>query len=377
MIKNFSLFSVLALFLLFVACAPKHPVMVPHQEPAPGSFFSSQKIPVSETDLVDSLQYKDFILLGESHNNACDHRTQARVVELMAMAGHEIVMGLEMVSVERQEILDIFNKGLISIDQLPEKLSWEEKWGYDFELYRPVFDTAQKYSIPLLALNLPSQVARNISRHGLDNLESEDRKYLPEKLIYPPLEQVQMLKEQFELHEDLIKADETIFKRFVAAQSAWDTKMAFEALKAREAEQKTVIILAGTLHVEKGQGIEHRLRILSPASRIAGIVPVRSIEDISHENAYSYYCPPSRDRMRLGIVAEMEHERVIVRGVVQGSLAMQAGLEKDDEIVQAGKKEVSSLADLHTAAVEALENNQQLILEVFRNGRLEVFEISF
>jgi S1-C subfamily serine protease len=138
-----------------------------------------------------------------------------------------------------------------------------------------------------------------------------------------------------------------------------------------------VIILAGTLHVDKGQGIEHRLRVLRPESRIAGIVPVRSIEEITADNTFSYFCPPTSSRIRLGIVAEMENAKIMVTGVVQGSLAMESGLVKGDQIVRANEKEVSSLADLHAAAVEALEDDHDLRLEVLRNGRLEVFEILF
>jgi len=375
MIKG--LLVIFLLSFLFAGCAPKHPVMGPREEPAPGPFFSSQKTPVNEVDLVTALKDKDFILIGESHNNACDHQIQARIIELMAMEGQEFVVGLEMVSVERQEILDRFNKGLIDTDQLPEKLGWKEKWGYDFELYRPIFDTVRKHSVNLSALNLPSQVVRSISHYGLDYLSPEDRTYLPEKLIYPPPDQLEMLKDQFYFHEDLIQADQAMFERFVAAQSAWDTSMAHEAVKARQVQQKQVIILAGTLHVDKGQGIEHRLRVLRPESRIAGIVPVRSIEEISPDNAFSYFCPPASSRMRLGIVAEMENTKVMVTGVVQGSLAMESGLEKGDQIVRANEKEVSSLADLHAAAVEALEDDHEFRLEVLRNGRLEVFEISF
>lgn len=375
MIKG--LFVILVLSFLFAGCAPKHPAIPPHPEPEPGLFFSSQKTPVNELDLVSFLRGMDFILIGESHNNACDHQVQARIIQLMALDGQEIVVGLEMVSVERQEILDRFNKGLIDTDQLSGKLGWKEKWGYDFELYRPIFDAVQKHSVNLSALNIPSQVVRNISHYGLDELSPEDKRYLPEKLIYPPPDQLEMLKDQFYLHEGLIQADQAMFERFVAAQSAWDTIMAYEAVKARQVQQKQVVILAGTLHVEKGQGIEHRLRVLRPESRIAGIVPVRSIEEISSDNTFSYFCPPSRDRMRLGIVAEMEKAKVLVTGVVQGSLAMESGLEKGDQIIRANEKNVSSLADLHTAAVEALEDDRELRLEVLRNGSLEIFEISF
>lgn len=372
-----SLLPFFVLLFLFAGCTPRHQVTAPHPEPAPGSFYSSQKRPIAAGSLVDSLQHKDYILIGESHNNACHHHTQARLIELMAKTGRKIVLGLEMVSVERQEILDLFNQGRIDIDELPDKLGWEENWGYGFDLYRPIFHKARQYNVPAVALNLPRHVTRNISHHGLDNIPPEDREYLPEIIIEPPPEQLEMLRKQFEMHEDMIKADQALFKRFVAAQSSWDTKMAFEAVRARQKTQGILIILAGTLHVDKGRGIESRLRVLEPEARIAGIVPVSSLDDISPDNMYSYFCPPAGERMRLGIMAELENDRVVIRGIFQNSPAMKTGLKKGDEIVRAGGNDISSLADLHNAAVEALNENKNLRLEIMRSSSLKIFDISF
>jgi len=375
MIKRLPLF--LILFFLFAGCAPRHPITAPLKEPEPGAFFSSQKRQVDEGVLIDSLRNMDFILIGESHDNICDHQVQARMVELMAMAGLEFVLGLEMVSVERQEVLDVFNDGHIDTDLLPEMLRWEEHWGYGFELYRPIFSQAREFDIPVLALNLPSHVTRSISRYGLDNLSPEERKFLPWKIIEPPEAQLEMLLDQFNLHEDLIQADQVKFRRFASAQSAWDSKMASEAVKARETMQKPVVILAGTGHVYRGWGIEHRLRLLVPEARITRMIPVRSLEDISEDNPWHYFCPASRERMRLGIVAEEEDGRIKVIGVVRDSLAMKAGLEKGDEIVRAGREDVSSLVDLHRAAVKALSDDQAFELEILRNGDAEVLKIDF
>jgi uncharacterized iron-regulated protein len=374
MIKSLLLIAVLS---LFAGCAPKQPVAVPHEQPEPGNFFASSKTPVQEARLLKYLKDRDFILIGESHNNACDHRVQAKVMEMLVTAGEEIVIGLEMVSVERREILDMFNAGLIDTERLPDRLDWNEKWGFDFELYRPIFEMAREYDVHLLPLNLPPDVTRNISRHGLDSLSPEDRLFMPEDLIKPPPDQLQMLEDHFGLHEDFIQTQDALFKRFVAAQSAWDTKMALEAVRASDARRKTVVILAGTGHVDKGHGIEHRLRVYRPESSIARLVPVRSLEDISADNPYYYFCPPARDRMRLGIVAEEEGGRILITGVVRDSLAMQAGLLAGDEIVRAGEEVMSSLSDLHRAAVSALNHEQGLRLEIRRNSSLEVFEINF
>lgn len=374
MIKNQLAF--LSILILLAGCASKYPVTVP-LELSSGTFFSADKGRIKDSDLAVSFEGKDFILIGESHNNGCDHQTQARIIELMSSKGHAVVLGLEMVNIEKQNVLDDFNKGQINIDKVPEILGWEQNWGYDFNLYRPVFEAVQKYAVPVYALNLPGHVTGIISRYGLEGLSREDARYLPEKIIYPPKEQKKMLQEQFALHQDLIDSEQVSFENFLTAQSVWDSKMAYEAVRVHQTEQKAVIILAGTGHVDKGQGIEHRLRVLDPEAGIAAVVPVRSFKDISSDNLYYYFCPPAQPKMRLGIVAARQGRKVLVRGVIPESSAEKAGLKKGDQIVLAGHEKVGSLADLHKAALKALDEGKSLKLEVLRSGKTKRLKISF
>ncbi|WP_051617292.1 ChaN family lipoprotein [Desulfonatronovibrio hydrogenovorans] len=363
--------------LVLTGCAPKHPVMVPLEEPLPGSFFTDKKKILEDEDLAAVLRAKDFILVGESHNNACDHLAQSGLIKTLAAAGHEFAVGLEMISVERQHVLDEFNARRTGVDQLPEKLDWAGTWGYDFELYRPIFDQTFRYSIPVFALNLPGSITRTISREGLDALSLDEKSFLPSSIIEPPEGQMEMLKKQFSLHQDMIQADEAVLQRFVTAQSVWDTKMAEEAVRIREELGRPVLILAGTGHVNRGYGIEHRLELLSPGARITSFVPARSLEGMTKDNPFYYFCPPVQERMRLGIVARVEDEMVMVRAVIRESLADEAGIQSGDRIVRAGAQTVTSLADLHAAAVEAVSSNGELELEILRDQETEIFLISF
>ncbi len=371
MIKRF----LLLLVILIAGCAPKYPVTGPPKDPLPGTFFSSADESLSHKELASAMKGNDFILIGESHNNPCDHKVQAGIIEEMSRTGKSFALGLEMVSVDRQDILDRFNKGLIDVDNLREMLHWDESWGFDYELYRMIFETSRKYSVPVFALNVPREITRNISRHGMESLSFEEKTFLPENIIYPPQEQVEILERQFEFHQDMIQADEPYFQRFIAAQSVWDTKMASEAIRIHKDRQEPVVILSGTMHVKKGYGIEHRLRSLMPHARVTSIVPVRSLEMITSDNPYHFFCPPVRSGMRLGIVASEEDGQVMVTGVVKGSLAENAGLEKHDEIVKVDGKHISSMADLHHAAVNAAQGDREMVMEVLRNGRKEFINI--
>ncbi|MFN2342247.1 MAG: ChaN family lipoprotein [Desulfonatronovibrio sp.] len=373
MIKRLLLLSV----ILLAGCASKYPATGPLKDPLPGTFFSASDEPLFINELVSALKENDFILIGESHNNQCDHKVQARIIEEMAWTGKSFALGLEMVSVERQDTLDRFNNGLIDVDNLHEMLHWDENWGFDYELYRMIFEASSKYSVPVFALNVPGEITRNISRYGMESLSFDEKIFLPEKIIYPPQEQVEILERQFEFHQDMIQADEPYFQRFIDAQSVWDTKMASEAIRIHKESQEPVVILSGSMHVNYGHGIEHRLQSLMPQARVTSIVPARSLEMITPDNPYYFFCPPVRSGMRLGIVASEEDGKVMLTGVVKGSLAESAGLEKHDEIVNVDGKFISSMADLHQAAVDAVQGDGEMVVEVLRNGRKEFINIEF
>lgn len=374
-IKGIIVLSFVVLFL--GGCAPRHPVMVEDIQPEPGDFFSGKGHVLKPQDLVDQIRDKDYILIGESHDNPCDHRVQARIIDLLGQAGVDTVIALEMVNVTKQNVLDEFNQGLINLEELPEKLEWEQNWGHDFELYRPIFKKAVEHKIPVMALNAPQAVVRKISHYGLEGLDNEDWQYLPDEIIPPRQEQLEYLKMQFEVHEQFIPEDRADFEHFIQAQSAWDTQMAAMALHWREKTSSKLVILAGLDHVRLGWGIEHRLNIISPDEDIARIVPVRDPADINKNDPFYFFCPSAaRERVRFGLLFTTDNDQIVLRGVIPGSSADRAGLRSGDRIVSAGGMEATQAEDLHRAAKRAVQEETGLKLEVIRDEESKSFELA-
>ena len=81
----------------------------------------------------------DYVLVGEGHTVACDHLVQASLLRALATAGKPPVVGLEMVSADRQGVLHGFNVGRYGPEALESGLDWEHTWGHPFSLYLPVF----------------------------------------------------------------------------------------------------------------------------------------------------------------------------------------------------------------------------------------------
>lgn len=369
--------SVLAvLFIVMMSgCAARQPAVM--NEPAPGSFYSDRGDVLTEQEMILMLGQKDYILAGESHDNPCDHRAQARLVDLAAENTPGPVVGLEMVSADFQHVLYRFNTGRVPLDALAAELDWEENWGFDFKLYQPVFQTALEHGLPLEALNVPGRITRTINRQGLDELAQEERKYLPVQIIEPPDEQLAFLQEQYASHEDFFQDVGSSLDNFIIAQSVWDSKMAEQAWRIHSRTGRPVVILAGSGNVVSGHGIEHRLDVLDPEARIVRFIPVRSLDAVEPDGSFYYFCPEVKKRTRLGIVASETDSGVKIIGILDNSLAMKAGLKKGDIILRAGNESVQTMLDLHRAARKAVQENRKILFEVTRDKEPVSIEIEF
>ncbi len=244
--------------------------------------------------LLEMLRAADFILVGEQHTSRCDHLAQARLLELMAFGGLRAAVGVEMVGVEQQRALDLFNQRRIPACRLDDALLWGENWGFDFNLYRPIFETAEAFDLPVVALNIPFYLAHMIAEGRIDPQTVLPRNLVPDPVIPPPPEQLARLSDEISLHQQMlgISDGEQALERFAYVQSLWDSQMAEVSLRAYARLERPVVVLAGKGHVERGYGIASRLRALAPGVRILSVLPWRGKEAPEPLDAdLFFYCP--------------------------------------------------------------------------------------
>ncbi len=343
----------------------------------PGTLFDASGSRLSHEAFAALAAKADYILLGESHASRCDHVSQAALIRAMAKAGDGPVIGLEMVDVTRRDILDQYAEGILDAQVVEEHLNWRKAWGYDFDLYEPIFLAAREHDLPLVPLNLPQEVIDRVSAEGLDSLSPEEAVLLPEEIVPPPAEQAAVLDEVFAHHRagDELDEEETGVRRdrFFLIQSLWDSKMAEQAVEARRNFEQPVAIVAGSGHVEYGWGIAHRLRKYDPKARILLVLPWRGKEPLEGADVF-YYCPATH-HSSMGMVLQEDGESVIVVDVDESSRAGDAGLQEGDVITKAGDKPVNSLWDLHTAGVESHKAGKPLTLTVLRQGKSMILNL--
>ncbi len=268
-----------------------------------GALYTDATTRLSPEDVARGSASTRFILVGEAHDQGCDHAFQARLIEALAAEGRPPVIGLEMVSIDRQPILDRFDAGDLDVDEVGAALDWEASWGIPFALYRPIFEAARRYQLPVVALNLPRELVRDVAREGLEGLDPLVRARLP-LILPPPPAQEEMLRQAFAAHAgQLPSADgQQAFERFVLVQSLWDSQMAAAAIRWSESlDREPVVLLAGGGHVINGWGIGSRLRALEPTATILEIMPWRGEDAIDPAgSALHYFCPPERPLRAIG-----------------------------------------------------------------------------
>lgn len=389
MIRLLRAAGALALAALLAACAglPSLPGTgsKPKAEPLPpvtpgfaiprGSFFM---VNASGVNLLDDAEFGHlagqaaYVLLGEGHSVACDHVVQARALRAMASVGRAPAVGLEMVSVDREPTLEQFSRGRIPVDKLAKALDWQNTWGFSFDLYRPVFETAKELGLPVAALNLPKDIVRSLSAKGLAGLTPQEQAWMPYQFIPPVPAQRESLRQEFEMHSQFRPKDaapDRDLERFMEVQAAWDSKMAEAAVETSNKYEKPVAVLAGGGHVEYGWGIASRLVGLDPGLPILLVMPWRGDGPVDPAVAdVFYYCPETHES-RLGFTLEARDKSALVVAVASGSAADKAGFKAGDLLTTAAGEPVDGLWSLHTAAAKAKSENKPLIFGVERDGK--------
>lgn len=423
----FLLAGLLGLAVCGTSCVKRAPGTPPV---APESLVDATGAPLAPAAFAADVAGADYLLLGEEHPNPCDHQAQAAVIRRLAKAGVAPAIGLEMVPADYQGVLDAFNAGTLAVADLPATLDWKTTWGFDFELYAPIFEAAREYKLPVYALNAPKGLARKVGRQGLDALTPAERASLPGAILPPAPAQVEELRELFAQHGAMRKAAPQAardvvpqakaasgdaaapptaknaavprakakasakptaqdaapardpFENFVTVQSLWDTQMAARALYARAVSGRPVAVVAGAGHVANGWGIAHRLAVLDPSAKVVLVVPWRGGEAPDAEAAPYFFACPAAQKSRLGMTLAQDQPTPgkpaalpLVTAVAPGSPAAKAGLLPGDAVVAAGGHPADALSVLHKAAVEAVKDGKALSVTVSRAGEILTLDI--
>ncbi|MEO1620341.1 MAG: ChaN family lipoprotein [Cyanobacteria bacterium J06632_3] len=227
--------------------------------PAELSEVAITEITKQNGEILAAIADSQVIYLGETHNSTADHAAQLDIIQARA-SETDIAIGLEMFQRPFQPVLDSYLTGDITEAELIEQSEYETRWGYDWEFYAPILRYAKANQIPLIALNTPTEVTRQVAREGLKSLSGDALTYIP------PVDEIDTTDEDYQASiADVFNAHggaghSLSFENFFAAQVLWDETMA-EAIVTQLASEpnRQIIALVGEGHIAYDYGIPNRV----------------------------------------------------------------------------------------------------------------------
>lgn len=228
---------------------------------------------ITYDDVVARAVAAQVIVVGEQHDQATHHEVQRRIVTTLAAktGAKGIVVGLEMLTWDKQPVLDRFNSGELDADAFAKAVDWQKAWGFTFDLYRPVLVDGRNAGASFKALNAPRELVRAVRKKGFDGLSQAEIRMLPD-LDLGDVEHRAWFKGIFAGGGHPMKDADV--DAFYTAQVVWDEAMADRAAQALLDGAKHVVVLAGAGHVARGRGIPQRVERRVPSARVMSIVPL-------------------------------------------------------------------------------------------------------
>ncbi len=232
------------------------------------------------------------VWLGEHHNSVEDHKIQAKLIQDIyqqrKLSGgknnnNKMAVGLEMIQLQFQPILDAYISKQISDEEMKQQVQWDTRWSWSFEGYLPIFQTCRELNIPLIALNVDSEDLGLVEVAGLPALSRDQiQKYIPDPNGFAQFARNRYYKTyvdyvispSYELHKEMgilrrtitgqILEEDMPFARFFSGRILWDESMASNAYKwVVNNPGGLICCLVGSDHVKFTGGITGRFQRLA------------------------------------------------------------------------------------------------------------------
>jgi uncharacterized iron-regulated protein len=290
-----------------------------------------------------SIRDKTVIYVGEAHDRFAHHVVQLEIIKALHRSGRTIGIGMEMFQRPFQKALDDFLASKIDEREFLARSEYFKRWGYDYNLYKPILEYARKEKIPVIALNLRREITEKVAKGGIDALTPEEKSELPKEMDFSDQEYRDRLYEIFKSHPSSRDGN---FDFFVQNQLLWDETMAESVGDfLRERPDHQMIVLAGNGHIAYGSGIPKRVL------RRNGMSYATVMNDGEPERGVADYLVSSKPVEVLGapkmmVLLDDKGGQLTVTGFPEHSVSEKAGMLKGDVLLTFDGKEIPTVQDL-------------------------------
>jgi uncharacterized iron-regulated protein len=231
--------------------------------------------PIAHRDLMMRMAERRVVLLGETHDIAEIHRWQLHILVALQLYRPNLAVAFEMFPRRLQPVLDAWIEGCFDTKTFLQTCEWSQIWGFDPDLYLPLFHFCRQHRIRMVAMNCSRPLVTRVGREGWAAIPEHER------------DGVTPARPATDAHRrylfgligaagGAIAALDPSFDRFVRAQQVWDRAFACNIATAlAEGGPPLVVGILGRGHVEYGHGTPFQLADLGIAD-VAVLLPTHA-----------------------------------------------------------------------------------------------------
>lgn len=330
---------------------------------------------VSQADVIARAAQAQAVLLGETHDIPEIHRWQLHVTVALHARVPDLAVGYEMFPRRVQPVLDDWVAGKLTTEEFLSDVAWFDVWGFDPELYLPLFHFCRQHRVKMLALNCERTLVRRVRLEGWAAIPEQDRDGLtPAKFA----------TEGYRKYlSDLMSgmgdgAPREISDGFINAQQTWDRAFAVNIAKALAAKQASLVVgIIGRGHLEFGHGTPFQLRDLG-IETISVLLPAgqdewaRNAKPGIGDAIFKLDRPEGRQPRGLKLGITWEGKSLKIAEVAADSPGEALGLKSGDILRGMVGTELTTQADF-MAVFRRFQSGSMVPLAIERNGaRIEM-----
>lgn len=210
-------------------------------------------------EFIDRLMEADAICVGETHDSDLHHKVQLQIIKAIFARDERLGVGMEMFQKPYQQEIDRFFKGDIGEEEFLKTSEYSKRWGFDWNLYRPIVEFCRHNQIPLAGLNFSLELRKRLSDVGHAKLTEEEKKTLGPIDFTVKEHRDYWYDRLAKMHGPAANVPEDRKERTYQVMTAWDEFMGATAAGfQKERNLKRMVILAGSGHIDRWFGIPQR-----------------------------------------------------------------------------------------------------------------------
>lgn len=294
------------------------------------------------SDIIKNVADKKIVYVGEVHDVFAHHAVQLDIIAGIYRRYGKIAIGMEMFQRPFQDVLDSFVAGRMGERDFLKKSEYFQRWGFDYNLYKPILDFARIEKVPVVALNIQREIIDKVSKNGIDSLNEGEKKLIPANLDFSDDKYRKRLEEIFSMHKDNKKD----FIHFYQSQILWDETMShsIDEFLERKPDYK-IAVLAGQGHLMYGSGIPKRTYRRNGFDYAIVLIDAKVEKDIADFVVFPKPVEGITAPKLMAFLIEVK-EGFRIAGFPDNSVSEKAGLKVGDIILSIDGDEIRSIEDI-------------------------------